>query len=133
MSAFQPKQKQPPQRTASTTAGPRTPVRSSNQHCVLMPLNRSKHKRVFVPEVSVRNAETIYKSLLAKHALGNSPRGFGQRHAITLPKSIFQTGLNQSLSNSASRKLSINPQHEQVQVLAGQNCRPFPELFIKCL
>jgi hypothetical protein len=31
MSAFQPKQKQPPQRTSSTTAGPRTPARSINQ------------------------------------------------------------------------------------------------------
>src|ERR1700674_4429854 len=45
---------------------------------------------------------------------------------------MSKTSLNQLLSNAASRKLSVNRQHEQVQILTGRNCRPFTELRIEC-
>ena len=102
-----------------------------HQDGVLMLLNRGEHDLVFVPEVSVRHAETIDKSLLAKHVLRDSSRGFGQRLSIALPKSVIETSLDQPMPNSASRKLFINRQHEQVQVLAGGNCSPLTELLIE--
>jgi hypothetical protein len=48
-------------------------------------------------------------------------------------KSVIETSFNQSLRDSASRKLSINPQHIKVQELAGRNCPPSTELLIECL
>src|ERR1017187_3080099 len=65
-----------------------------HQDRVLMLLNRGEHDLVFIPEVSVRHAETICKSLLSKHVLRDSPRSFGQRLSIALPKSIIKTSFN---------------------------------------
>src|SRR5262245_51297563 len=95
--------------------------------------NRGEHSFVLVHEVPVRYAETLRKAVLPKYVLGDSPRRLGKCHSIAPLKSIIDTSLNESLPNSAPRKLAINRQHEHVKVFPRRNGPPSAELLLELL